>query len=501
MHGIGIGLLLAAAAVGIWAWRGRVVARGRFCRRCRFDLAGLGPDHAACPECGRDLRGPKATRRTLRRARRPGLVATAALLLAGAGSLASTAGNAGPAVLGVLPDAMVLNLHALGVDAAFTELATHRLPSPALTDGVWDRLIADALAHQADPDAAWDPRHGEVLARALLAARLTEEQLIEYVRHGCDADIEFPARLREGAKALHGHVTHQTGARNTALNSTTIPDDSPVSVMISEWVTGSGVRGPDGFDVQGGTGSGMRLSVSSVTGRSSGGFSVMVPFTDEDWARLNGRRDLTVYVNHELVAVRTSDNKELLRLPRTTERRVEVVPADQPIVRLDASPEVLAAFESPTAFRLSHLHVATDGERARRYGHSSLYAHAMHTPVAVSGRLWAIDGDRELRIGWVTLDAQPVGQSMNTVIWNLPESEPPETLDAWRAAGQVTLEIRPDPSLAERTPGIDRILGVPLRFVVPIADAPPPLAIHSTPHPDLIHGVPVPPDDPPGDTP
>ena len=50
MLAIGLTLLVAAIILLLLALRGRTIARGRFCRKCRFDLAGLTAP-AACPEC------------------------------------------------------------------------------------------------------------------------------------------------------------------------------------------------------------------------------------------------------------------------------------------------------------------------------------------------------------------------------------------------------------------------------------------------------------------
>jgi hypothetical protein len=40
---LGLTLTTAALALLILGLRGRVIARGTFCRKCRFDLAGLEP--------------------------------------------------------------------------------------------------------------------------------------------------------------------------------------------------------------------------------------------------------------------------------------------------------------------------------------------------------------------------------------------------------------------------------------------------------------------------
>src|SRR5687768_13486638 len=65
---------LAAMLVGVWlarrGWRGRKVNDHPACRRCGFDLFGLPETSAACPECGADLRWPRAVRDGVRERRR-----------------------------------------------------------------------------------------------------------------------------------------------------------------------------------------------------------------------------------------------------------------------------------------------------------------------------------------------------------------------------------------------------------------------------------------------
>tara|TARA_R110000782_G_scaffold101029_14_gene187604 strand:- start:2196 stop:3107 length:912 start_codon:yes stop_codon:yes gene_type:complete len=123
MLAIGLTLLVAAIILLLLALRGRTIARGRFCRKCRFDLAGLTAP-AACPECGRDLQVAKATRAQLRAFRRlPAAAAMVLLLLASAALL-----TASPAVrtwiLPRVPDAVLVWLHRADLHGASDEVVT-----------------------------------------------------------------------------------------------------------------------------------------------------------------------------------------------------------------------------------------------------------------------------------------------------------------------------------------------------------------------------------------
>jgi len=133
----------------ILALRGRVVERGAFCHRCRFDLCGLDRQEPSlrCPECGRDLSGHKSTRATLR-TRRPVLLACGAVLLfIGLASVGVSATNNTARVLAVMPDRVVLTLHSAGMDEAFTEITTNRLARfPPMSDRTWSRCVQVTVA-------------------------------------------------------------------------------------------------------------------------------------------------------------------------------------------------------------------------------------------------------------------------------------------------------------------------------------------------------------------
>ena len=181
-------LLLASFAVLAIALRGRLTARGLFCRKCHFDLQGLDParDNPACPECGRDLTQPGSTRPILRRVHRPGLVLALLMLTAGAVLTALALTPRGPAFYAALPDGQLLLLNRLGVDDALTELVDRTTRTPPLSDAHWRAIIDRGLAHQDDTAALWDPRWGQILAHAFVQKRMTEDQLQGYLEHAFD---------------------------------------------------------------------------------------------------------------------------------------------------------------------------------------------------------------------------------------------------------------------------------------------------------------------------
>lgn len=206
--GIGIPLLLIVGAlvpallVGILllflGLRGRVVARGSFCRRCGFSLEGLRvaatdasrepaarasagddparstrggsashsqasgarPPASQCPECGADLNRPSAIR-PLRRRKRPVMLAIAVLFLlislAGVGSIVA---SRRPNIISALPT-WYLSLEARGAQGpgasrAIDEL-TRRLSAGSLSNKTTSSLVARALKFQSDANGPWLP--------------------------------------------------------------------------------------------------------------------------------------------------------------------------------------------------------------------------------------------------------------------------------------------------------------------------------------------------------
>jgi hypothetical protein len=197
----------AVAAMGVvplWlGLRGRRVDQHPVCRRCAYDLVGLPADHAACPECGSDLRRPRAIRVGNRR-RRAGLVMLAGLLLVpslGALGVIGWASARGADVQTYKPVWWLVN-EADGVDAAtraasFAEL-TSRLTSAKLSDSEVRAVVDRALQVQGDTAKTWDPAWGDWVEQARMLGWLTFEQWQRYVEQGIDVGVKVRAGVRRG---------------------------------------------------------------------------------------------------------------------------------------------------------------------------------------------------------------------------------------------------------------------------------------------------------------
>jgi hypothetical protein len=79
-YAMGSILLSLSLAAIVFGWRGRRVGDTPHCRRCRFDLTGLFPSQARCPECGNELRAGRAV--VLGDRRRRWVLLTVGLILA-----------------------------------------------------------------------------------------------------------------------------------------------------------------------------------------------------------------------------------------------------------------------------------------------------------------------------------------------------------------------------------------------------------------------------------
>lgn len=187
-------IAIALIVIGVW---GRVVATGVFCRRCRFDLAGLDqPD--TCPECGRSVVKP----RSRIRARRRGVIAAAILVLLVAGAIWST--QAAPVRAWLLPrmsDRALLLALDLGMEGTDTEIE-NRLMDPTKPREHLVPLVERSLASVLDKRSEAPLDLQRYLVAALAGTQLTPDQLQRYV----DATFRIELHMRGTAAFNHREV-------------------------------------------------------------------------------------------------------------------------------------------------------------------------------------------------------------------------------------------------------------------------------------------------------
>jgi hypothetical protein len=165
---------LVLLALGI---RGRTTARGIFCRRCRFDLAGL--DHArtpTCPECGRPTNTPRATTTVLRKPRPLAAVAGAAMMLLAAALFAIQVPALAAKVLPRASDTQLLWLDRAGLRPVRSEIVA-RLSDVVTARPAFAPLIDAALEELLSGKSPPADRHTEIIKSAWAGAQFTDAQL------------------------------------------------------------------------------------------------------------------------------------------------------------------------------------------------------------------------------------------------------------------------------------------------------------------------------------
>lgn len=450
---LGAVLLIAAAALLALSIRGRVVARGRFCRRCRFDLAGL-THPGACPECGADLGARGSTITRIRRLSRP-LLALSLLLFAGAGVVAFSSVTGAIAAISKATDAQVLLLQRLGVSEALTEAAARTTRAVPLSDQHWKVLIRRGLAHQDDTATPWDPRWGDILVQAFVQNRMTEEESRRFLSHLFATSVRFRDRIAHDSDSV-GYALRWPRGR-IGVSTTDVRTDMSYSLVVSRTgVVGDGRPSRD-------TGSGMRGPlIFHRTGFGDLGdlqTSVRLP---RDRPRAETVR---VYVETRLT-LHGDDGRTIPIDPVMHEATVRVLPPGEPVVRAVPDPtaaEIIREQASVTPLSLFF----PDEDKISPGGQiGELEIHFEHRPRAVAGRVFIAHESGELELGEIRNPAgeEPHGFRLSVRVPTTGADERLALLRRLAARGAVDVVFRTDPGAAEHDPRIDEVAEVTLWF-------------------------------------
>lgn len=213
-------VLAAAVAVGGlglagWAlFRGVRRGRSRCCRACDFDLAGLDPTPALCPECGRDLAGPRRVALGARR-RSPWLAGLGlALVLLGLGGGTLWLNRTTIPIHRYLPNIYLEHLakkpsewNKGAVAELAQRIAANRVPPTRVT-----RLVDVGLgAQDSTGPLPWAPEWWELLTKARDAGLMSEAQEIRAMQNTVSITPRVPKKMIAG----HPHqVLIQTKENN-----------------------------------------------------------------------------------------------------------------------------------------------------------------------------------------------------------------------------------------------------------------------------------------------
>jgi hypothetical protein len=463
---VAAGLVLAAIAI-----RGRVVARGRFCRGCKFDLAGLG-NSETCPECGRDVTLPNATRPARRRNRWAMLIAAVLLTVSGTGMAAATQFPRGLAFYDKLPNWAIIHLDWLGVDEARTVISYRSQDPKTFSESQWQTLLRRGLAHQADPTVPWDPRWGDVLGRGFIAERMTKAQMAAYIGRAFVADVQIRDRatvdhrwIGYAAQFDHGRVHMSTGLVGSGpANAMQTP------YVLRHRVVRAGLADLHEPDRTGNAGYRGRLQIPwSGAGGDLGGVSHVIPMRGVNSD--NPPEHVLAFVETQIEIDDAASGSNVLTLePVRHEQRVRLLPTGSAIVGI-VRDNISARTIADTAGvgpLLVHPVEASEDEAARSEVHCELrIGSPMH---AIAGRLYAVSADgREAEIG--SFSARPDGvlvRGMGRAFWNEPHD--PEEMDRyarsldWLDRGLIDLVFRTDPAEALDDATVDEIVEITLWF-------------------------------------
>ena len=470
---LSLSLLFLSIALLTWGIWGRVAARGVYCRACRFDLEGIDrtQEDVRCPECGKDISSELATRSTLRK-RKWGMLVAGILFFMLAGTLLGIAASNNTArVMAALPDRVVLTMHRIGFDAAFTEIATNRLVrKEPLSDEAWDDLIEAAMAHQADASVQWDPRHGEVLVNAAIDQRLTDTQLASYLRAAIDAAVEFPEAIRHGTTMVGFHLKHSTSTRISAVNRYGSINIGDSTLSVQTRMTELAIIEPEYFQQVNQQSGGMFIVPQSNLGTSSGGQDGRLNLSEFDWDQVSPESEIQLAVTYEIRVHSRGPEKVFTSWTAKDVGSIKVLPEHAELVKLNKDPEIIEHFNSNPSVRLKPIYIVPEDQRWS-YGSVVIPAESDFVysgmPVSLAGDLYVLHDGQETRFSGVKgTPSGPGGIGLLSLSWavQIEDGVDEELLQSWLDAGEVTVEYRPNPAIAESTHDIREILGIPVRF-------------------------------------
>lgn len=479
---IGIALCMVGLIVLIFSWRGRVVARGEFCKKCRFDLAGLELDvsDSKCPECGSVVHVQTSRRRSLRRRSRVGLMLAVMLIVGGLSMLGVWASGNASVIMGKMPDSVVLTLTDMGMDAAIDELVLRvsRVPNP-MSPAQIDKSIEMGLAHQADLMVGFDPRWGEVLYLTCVQKQMSQEQVSQYLLHGVNIDMIMRDRVHQGDEQLDCYMKITPG-RLDALNG------GPTDFMVkAKWVADGVVGEPSREYSQSGamaaqvrvpSGGSWSTGVPYPINPSSPGFdgeigSKVRVYTQYDFAikDVGGQYGMA----NSVVMSDAENNDGYISLDRiTVEHEVEIIDPSEPIVpTIDDSALAELAMNSLSIMPIRVMETLQEPQYQSGVPVLLISRQSLSLPESIALRAFLrIDDGREIEIGsWITYGPQP-GHHGSGISWRInPEHkdrliEAQEIVDRLIAVGKADVIFRTDATLAEGDPDIKQVINLTVLF-------------------------------------
>ena len=471
---IGITIIVLGLFLLPLAWRGRISARGQFCRKCKFDLAGLPMESTRdkCPECGQAIHTQTSRRTTLRRSSRVGLVTAVVLMLAGlTGTGIGLTGNSA-AIYAAMPDGIIVRLSTLGSDGALDELVVRLTRTPPLSDAYWDTLIDHALKVQADPLAPWDPTLGEVLADAWITDRLSEEQIKQYLQHAVNIEILIRDKIRQGSSKIPCKI-EATSGRIHAVNSTQTGYSLEIKVLGTTIASEPERKyGPLGTPLRIGT-FGVNVPAQGSSWSSGSAFGIQ-PISALVNAEPGTEIDVTVNCQFLLTGNAIEEPEPFKTISFT--QPVRVIAPDESLVGLINDPDHASMLCK--RLQVSQIRVLEELNTDRQGWTPILGFSTMVTdgyPDPVSFRVFLRIDDQEVEIGYHIHEQSFGGSFGSSVSWSVDPEKIEESehatkiLSRLKELGKADVILRTDPTIAESDTSINEILNASLIYYdVPI---------------------------------
>ena len=322
-------LFLISLPLLVLGFRGRVVQRGQFCRKCRFNLAGIDflESHAVCPECGHAIASDKNRRPCLRARMWLPLIAGCVMMLAALGLGGMFAQGNQAFVFRHSPDRLVMMSAKWGNAAALDEMVTRLSGSAKFSDSKWKELVEYALEFQADLTQPWDARWGEVLMVGTQDGHLSDEQVRDYIVNGHAITIKMREKLNEGTINAPVQFSIAT-ARISSINGGVLP------FKMSYGVVGHGVIDHDTKQNQ--SNSGPRSSVQAIRVPGVGGSS-SYSMTTNIHLKLNAQLPISseqvpVFVEYEIAISASDDSNQIEPHLARIERTISIVDRHEELI-------------------------------------------------------------------------------------------------------------------------------------------------------------------------
>lgn len=189
-------LSVVAIVLIVAGLRGVRIDRAPICKRCGFDLSGLGRSPGNCPECGKYLRTGDV--RYGHRRRRPRMIWVGVLLLVPLVISIGSVGLGSARVASSLPTTALIWLAGFTGDRGMLTELNRRIAAGGLSQAQVDGLVQAALGVQERTGLAWSEEWGSVVDAAIAKGMLQPEDVKRYLMHATPLKLGLQARVRQG---------------------------------------------------------------------------------------------------------------------------------------------------------------------------------------------------------------------------------------------------------------------------------------------------------------